>query len=191
MKEVLKQLFGEAVTEEALKSFNAELGKRFVSKTDFNSKLDEIKNLKDDKKSLEDKITELTENSKTADEFKEKFENLQKEIKEKENKAEEERKAKEKADSILSRFDAVIGDKKFSHDAVRDAYLKKFGEALESKDFEGKSDADVLHELTKDDAAAFEGVKTFRLEGGSSKSFDGNNDDSAARAVMGLPPLKN
>ena len=156
-----------------------------------NAKLDEIKVLKTDKQALEEKMTELTESSKNAEEFKEKFENLQKEIKEKEEKAEADRVAKEKADGIASRFDAVVGEKKFTHEAIREAYHKKFGEALENKDFEGKSDAEIFHELTKDDGAAFEGVTTIQLPGGGNKGGLGAEvDDAQARAVMGLPPLK-
>lgn len=45
MKEILTQLFGESVTDEALKTFNAELGKKFVAKSDFNAKIEEIKAL--------------------------------------------------------------------------------------------------------------------------------------------------
>ena len=45
MKAILTQLFGEAVTEDTLKQFNAELGKKFVAKADYNSKLEEIKGL--------------------------------------------------------------------------------------------------------------------------------------------------
>ena len=41
MKEILTQLFGDAVTDDAMKQFNAELGKKFVAKADFNAKVDE------------------------------------------------------------------------------------------------------------------------------------------------------
>lgn len=177
MQEILTQLFGELVTDDVLKQFNAELGKKFVSKTDYNARLEEIKTLKTDKQSLEENITKLTENSKNAEDFKEKFENLQKEIREKEEQAEADRKAKEKADNISSRFDAALGDRKFTHEAVKADYLRKFGEALENKDFQGKADADVLHELTKDDAAAFQGVTAFRLQGGSAQNFGGEHSD--------------
>lgn len=62
MKEILTQLFGEAVTDEALKTFNAELGKKFVAKTDFNAKSEEIKTLKAEKQSLEEiRIGEIEE----------------------------------------------------------------------------------------------------------------------------------
>lgn len=184
MQEILKQLFGDAVTEDAIKTFNAELGKKFVAKTDYNTKLDEIKTLKADKADLEGKITTLTQDSKNAEDYKTKFENLKKEIDDKNAAAEADRIAKEKADGIANRFNAVVGDKKFTHDAIRADYLKKFGEALENKDFEGKSDADVLYALTKDDAAAFEGVTTVKLEGG--KLVNESNDkrtDTLMRAM--------
>ena len=190
MKDILTQLFGEAVTEDALKQFNAELGRKFVAKTDFNTKLEEIKTLKDDKKTLEDKIGELTETANSAEDYKNKLETLQNDIKEKERRAEEDRKAKEKADGIASRFEMVVGEKKFSHDAVRADYLKKFGEALDNTDYQGKSDSEIFHALTKDDAAAFENVTAIRLEGGANKGIGTEIDDAQARAIMGLPPIK-
>ena len=175
MKNILTQLFGAAVTEDALKQFNAELGAKFVAKADFNTKLEEIKTLKGEKKNLEDKIGELTETANSAEDYKNKLETLQNDIKEKEKQAEADRKEKEKADGIAARFETVVGEKKFSHDAVRADYLKKFGEALDNTDYQGKSDAEIFHALTKDDAAAFENVKAFHLEGGANKGFGGDS----------------
>lgn len=183
MQEILKQLFGEAVTEDALKQFNAELGKKFVAKADHNTKLEEIK-------TLQEKITELGEKANTADDYKRQFEDLKTEIKRKEEKEAADRIAKEKADAVANRFAAVLGEKKFNHEAIKADYLKKFGEALENKDFEGKSDSEIFHELTKDDGAAFEGVTAFKLEGGTNKGIGTEIDDAQTRAVMGLPPLK-
>lgn len=48
MKEVLKHLYGNAVTEESLATFCEELGKRFVSKADFNHKSEELKSLREE-----------------------------------------------------------------------------------------------------------------------------------------------
>ena len=190
MKNILTQLFGEAVTEDALKQFNSELGAKFVAKTDFNTKLEEIKTLKADKKSLEEKIGELTETANSAEDYKNQLETLQKDIKEKEKQAEEDRKAKEKADGIAARFETVVGEKKFSHDAVRADYLKKFGEALDNADYQGKSDTEIFHALTKDDAAAFENVTAFQLEGATNKGIGAEIDDAQVRNIMGLPPIK-
>lgn len=190
MKNILTQLFGEAVTEDALKQFNAELGAKFVAKADFNTKLEEIKTLKGEKKNLEDKIGELTETANSAEDYKNQLETLQNDIKEKEKQAEADRKAKEKADGIAARFETVVGEKKFSHDAVRADYLKKFGEALDNTDYQGKSDAEIFHALTKDDAAAFENVTAYHLEGPTNKGFGAEIDDAQARAIMGLSPIK-
>jgi len=177
MRETLTQLFGEAVTEEALKTFNAELGKKFVSKNDFNLKLERIKSLETDKKSLEDKVSELTESAQSAEDFKQKFEELKNEIAEKERKAEEDRKKKEKADGIKNRFDNVIGEREFTHEAVKADYLRKFTEALENGDYEGKSDSDIIHALTKDDASAFKGVTAFHIECAADNNFSGGSSD--------------
>ena len=77
--------------------------------------------------------------------------------------------------SHLFLFKLVVGDKKFNHDAIREAYLKKFGDALESKEYEGQSDADILHALTKDDATAFTGVTAVKLAGGRPQGVNGKH----------------
>ena len=76
MKDILKQLFGEAVTDDALKQFNAELGKKFVAKADYNTKLEEIKNLKTDKEELEGKITTLSAASGDAEKVQKELDDL-------------------------------------------------------------------------------------------------------------------
>lgn len=85
MKDILTQLFGEAVTDENFAKFNEELGKRFVAKTDYNAKLKEIeglngqiaqrdgqlKTLQDNagsNKELQDQIKKLQEDNKAAEE---------------------------------------------------------------------------------------------------------------------------
>ena len=87
-------------------------------------------------------------------------------------KAEADRLAKEKADNVLSRFNAV--KKKFKHNDIEQAYLKRFGDAIESKDFEGKSDTEIYHELTKDDDC-HEGVKAVHLAGGTPSGVGGKS----------------
>ena len=131
----------------------------------------EIKEKKEAIDNLSTEFNALKESNATAEDYKAKFEALQRENDEKEKKAEADRVAKEKAERIASRFNTVVGEKKFSHDAIKESYLKKFTEALESKDFEGKSDTDILHELTKDDSAAFTGVTAVKLAGGATKAF--------------------
>ena len=47
MLEVLKKLYGEAVTEESLERFKEELGKKFVPKSEFNQRGEELKLLRE------------------------------------------------------------------------------------------------------------------------------------------------
>lgn len=47
LQEILKRLYGGAVTEESLVKFHEELGKRFVSKADFNQRGEELKVLRE------------------------------------------------------------------------------------------------------------------------------------------------
>lgn len=189
-REEIKSIFAEA-TDEQLK---AVLDLNGADVENLKSKITSLKNELEEKKTAFDNLTnefdELKKNNASANEWKEKFETLQKETKEKEEKAEQDRIAKEKADGIANRFNAVVGDKKFNHDAIHADYLKKFGEALENKDFEGKSDAEIFHELTKDDATAFENVTSIKLKGGNNTGVGNEVDDAKARAIMGLPPLK-
>ena len=56
MQEVLKRLYGEAVTEESLSTFNEELGKRFVAKGDFNQRNEELKNLRSQVAGMEEEL---------------------------------------------------------------------------------------------------------------------------------------
>lgn len=77
MNEILKKLFGDAVTDDILKQFNTELGKRFVAKSDYNNKTDEIKNLNQKISGFEGQIKTLSENSKNTDGYKQQLESLQ------------------------------------------------------------------------------------------------------------------
>ena len=101
-----------------------------------------------------------------AEEYKSKYEALVAENEAKAKQAEAERIAKEKAEGLDRRFDAVVGEKSFQHEAIRADYRRKFENALADKENEGKSDADIFHALTKDDATAFKGVTAVRLAGG-------------------------
>ena len=87
----------------------------------------------------------------------------------------------EKNADIEKRFDACVGDKKFSHDAIRQAYLKKFGEALDSEEFKGKGDTEIFHSLSKDDAQAFTGVTAVKLAGGKAT---GNGSYASVKEIM-------
>ena len=166
MKEILTQLFGNAVTDDAMKQFNAELGKKFVAKADFNAKVEEVKTLKGEKKTLEDEVSKLNENANGNEDVKKELEALKAKIDADAKQAEAERISREKAESDERLFNEAVGEKKFSHDAVKSHYFNLFRQDLAKEENKGKSAVDILHNLTKDDATAFTGVTAVKLQGG-------------------------
>lgn len=167
MKEILTQLFGDAVTDDAMKQFNAELGKKFVAKADFNAKVEEVKTLKGEKKTLEDEVAKLNENANGNEDVKKELEALKAKIDADAKQAEAERISREKAESDERLFNEAVGEKKFSHDAIKSHYFNLFRQDLAKDENKGKSAVDILHNLTKDDKNAFEGVTAVKLAGGT------------------------
>lgn len=166
-REEIKSIFADA-TDEQLKAV-MDLNGADVEKV--KSKVTALETELKEKKADFEKLNTEFETLKTAnasgEDWKAKFEALQAENVAKEKQAEADRIMKEKTENINNRFNAAVGEKKFSHEAIRESYLKKFGDALDSAENQGKSDIDILHALTKDDAAAFTGVTAVKLQGGT------------------------
>ena len=192
MKELLTQLFGDAVTDDAMKQFNAELGKKFVAKADFNAKVEEVKTLKGETKTLEDEVARLNENANGNEDVKKELEALKAKIDADAKQAEAERISREKAESDERLFNEALGEKKFSHDAIKSHYFNLFRQDLAKEENKGKSAVDILHNLTKDDATAFTGVTAVKLQGGRPSGTSGKTreeimaikDGSTRRAEM-------
>ena len=159
-KEVAEKIFAERSKE-----IEADKAKREKLET-------ELKESKESLESLTTEIDTLKTSGKNADEIQAKLDALIAEREAERTKAAADRLAKEKADNVLSRFNAV--KKKFKHNDIEQAYLKRFGDAIESKDFEGKSDTEIYHELTKDDDC-HEGVKAVHLAGGTPSGVGGKS----------------
>lgn len=177
MKEILTQLFGDAVTDDAMKQFNAELGKKFVAKADFNAKVEEVKTLKSEKKNLEDEVARLNENANGNEDVKKELEALKAKIDADAKQAEADRISREKAESDERLFNEAVGEKKFSHDAIKSHYFNLFRQDLAKEENKGKSAVDILHNLTKDDATAFTGVTAVKLAGGRPSGTSGKTRD--------------
>ena len=177
MKEILTQLFGDAVTDDAMKQFNAELGKKFVAKADFNAKVEEVKTLKGEKKNLEDEVARLNENANGNEDVKKELEALKAKIDADAKQAEADRISREKAESDERLFNEAVGEKKFSHDAIKSHYFNLFRQDLANEENKGKSAVDILHNLTKDDATAFTGVTAVKLQGGRPSGTSGKTRD--------------
>ena len=177
MKEILTQLFGDAVTDDAMKQFNAELGKKFVAKADFNAKVEEVKTLKGEKKTLEDEVARLNDNANSNEDVKKELEALKAKIDADAKQAEADRISREKAESDERLFNEAVGEKKFSHDAIKSHYFNLFRQDLAKEENKGKSAVDILHNLTKDDATAFTGVTAVKLAVGRPSGTSGKTRD--------------
>ena len=181
-REEIKAIFADA-TDEQLKAVmdlnGADVEK---AKSKVTALETELKENKADFEKLNTEFEALKTANASGEDWKAKFEALQAENVAKEKQAEADRIAKERAEGFDRRFEAVVGDKKFSHDAIRADYRAKFETALSDKANEGKSDADVFHELTKDDAAAFTGVTAVRLQGG--RPTGTGNGYSSVKEIM-------
>ncbi len=185
MKDILKQLFGEAVTEDVLKQFNAELGKKFVAKTDYNTKLEVIKNLENEKGEFENKIKSLTDKAKTADDVQKELDDLKADIKKKEDAEKEAAEDKALTEAIVATF----GDKKFTSDYVRNGIIADIKTEIAKPENKGKGYAEILDGLTKDKPGIFENPnKPADMTGMG--NVDTSVSDDMARAIMGLSPKK-
>ena len=173
-REEIKAIFADA-TDEQLKAImdlngsDVEKAKSKVTALEA-----ELKEKKADFEKLNTEFEALKTANASGEDWKAKFEALQAENDAKAKQAEADRILAEKAEALNKRFETVVGDKKFSHDAIKADYLKKFGEAIELDENKSKSDADIFHELTKDDASAFAGVQAVKLAGGRVSSSGQN-----------------
>ena len=191
-REDIKKYFPDA-TEEQLKGLldinTADIGK---AKGDFDTVKADLDQANGTIKEYETTISELKKSAEGNEDFKKKFEDLEQKIAE--ERAAAEKKAKEEAEEadFSNRFKTVVGEQKWRDELTEKAVYSEFKTALKDEANKGKGDKDILEALTKDKGYFSDPSKTpgifSRGTGGSAGS---SADDSAVRAAMGLPPLKN
>ena len=169
-KEVAEKIFAERSKE-----IEADKAKREKLETELKEKKESLDNLS---KEFED----LKSSNASAEEYKTKYEALVADNEAKAKQAEADRILAEKTENINKRFETVVGEKKFSHNAIKADYLKKFGEALELEENKSLSDEQVFHNLIKDDKNAFEGVTAVKLAGGRPSGT--GNGYSSVKEIM-------
>ena len=174
-REEIKAIFADATDEQlkAVMDLNGADDEKAKSKV--TTLETELKEKKADFEKLNTAIEALITANASGEDWKAKFEALQAENVAKEKQAEADRILAEKNADIEKRFAECVGDKKFSHDAIKADYLKKFADALESEEYKGKGDVDIFHALTKDDKNAFEGVTAVKLAGGTPQGVGGKS----------------
>ena len=180
MKDILTQLFGEMVTEEVLKKFNTELGKKFVAKSDYNTKLDEIVKLKENKQTLEGKIEELQTAGTDNEKVKKELEDLKKKIEDDKKAAE----AKRADDELTAAITTVFGDKKFTSDYVKNGIIADMKSEIAKPENKGKGYDKIFEELTKDKEGIF--VSPNQVQMGDFGNIDTDITTDQLRAAMGL-----
>ena len=160
----VKYLEDLGVEKEVAEKILAERGREIEADKAKRAKLEtELKEKTESLESLTTEIDTLKTSGKNAEEIQAKLDAL---IAEREA---------EKTENINKRFEAVVGEKKFSHNAIKADYLKKFGEALELEENKSLSDEQVFHNLIKDDKNAFEGVTAVKLAGGTPQGVGGKS----------------
>ena len=155
-KEVAEKIFAERSKE-----IEADKAKREKLETELKEKKESLDNLTAE-------IDTLKTSGKNADEIQAKLDALIAEREAERTKAEADRLAKEKLEATKSRFEkANEGKGDWYNDPTKDFYFKKFSDALESEEYAGQSDVDIMHSLTKDDQTARKGVTAVKLAGGT------------------------
>lgn len=167
----------EKIFAERSKEIEADKAKREKLETELKEKTESLD-------TVNKEFEELKTANASGEEWKSKYEALQADIDAKEAQAKADKILAEKTEATNKRFEAVLGDKKFNHKAIRADYLKKFGDAIELEENKSKSDADIFRELTENDATAFEGVTAVRMPGGSPKTTTGGEKHVSRAAEL-------
>lgn len=179
----VKYLEDLGVEKEVAEKILAERGREIEADKAKREKLEtELKEKKESLDNLSKEFEDLKSSNASAEEYKSKYEALVADNEAKAKQAEADRILAEKTENINKRFEAVVGEKKFSHNAIKADYLKKFGEALELEENKSLSDEQVFHNLIKDDKNAFEGVTAVKLAGGRPSGT--GNGYSSVKEIM-------
>ena len=154
-KEVAEKIFAERSKE-----IEDDKAKREKLETELKEKTESLE-------SLTTEIDTLKTSGKNAEEIQAKLDAMIAEREAEKKKAEADRIMKEKLEATKSRFEkANEGKGEWYNEPTKDFYFKKFSDALESEEYAGQSDVDILHSLSKDDQSARKGVTAVKLAGG-------------------------
>ena len=145
----------------------------------------EINDHKETKSTLESTTTafeELKNSNASKEDWEKKYNDL---VEDNKRKAEEKERLELEA-SERAEFDAYFTNagKEWNNPFIADGYFGKFKEAKTLEENKGKLAADILHNLTKDDATAFKTVApTVRLKG-LTGDIGGNNGDAGIPKIF-------
>ena len=157
----------------------------YVAKGKYDS---DIKKERDKAKEAAETIKQLQESMGDVDGMKAKLEEYQ-QADEARQKAEQEAAAHK---AMEDRFNAVLGDKQFANDLVRNGTMDAFFHALNDPANTGKGDKELFDALTKDAAGIWKNPQQepVKVPGVTGSWADADNNERMMRKVMGLPPEK-
>lgn len=189
-REDVSKIF-EGATDEQINSIldinSADIGK---AKGDSENLKNELKTSKEVITKLTDELQTLKDSNASAEDWKQKFEILDADIKKKEKEAAEAAAKAERESNIRNRFKTVFVDKDGNelkvHEAIKDHYLHKFIDAVSNEENAGKSDSDIYHALTKDDPEINKGIQPKVNLAGASPLNSNEDDIAKVKAVMGI-----
>lgn len=141
------------------------------------------------KQTVSDMTTELQglkDKNADVEDWKQKFEELQKTIKQKEEEETAARADAELTETIVS----VFGDKKFTSDYVRKGIIADMKAEIAKPENKGKGYAELFESLTKDKEGIFANPNPPADMAGMGDVKTDTLSDNAMRAVMGLSPSK-
>ncbi|WP_312072024.1 hypothetical protein [Anaerotignum propionicum] len=177
LKEILKGLEG---AEDLEKKIAGGIGKNSVSKDDFNT-------LNTTKKKLESDIVSLKADLENGDDFKGKFEALERQVKADKAAAEQATKEAKEHEEYQNRFNSAVGEQKWRDELTGNAVFSEFRKALADETNKGKGDKDILDLLVKDKNYFDNPNKPTDMPGMGSVSMT-DVEENQMRAIMGLAP---
>lgn len=168
----VEYLKGLGLEKDIVDEIFKERGKEIEAEKEKTNKIHaELKEAKETITTMTMELDSLKESNASAEEWRQKYETLQRDVSEKERIAKEEAAAAEKQANLQARYESAAVSKdgkplEWAHEAIKNDYFTKFAAAVEDKANIGKSDADIFNSLVKDDATAFKGVQVVTLAGG-------------------------
>ncbi len=192
--EFLKELFNEPLSYEAFVKAVKEKGIKltdlskgnYVDKDKFIKADEALKNANETINTLNSEVEKLKNSNASAEDWKNKFEDLQKTIK-----ANEEAEKKKQADlELTTAIEAVFGDKKFTSEYVRTGIIADMKKEIEKPENKGMGYDKIFETLTKDKEGIFANPNPPGNMGGMGPVDTDSIDDDKIRSVMGLPPKK-
>ncbi len=176
----VEYLKGLGLEKDVVDEIFKERGKEIETEKEKTNKIHaELKEARETITTITTELDGLKANNASAEDYKKKFEDLQADVAAKEKAAKEQAAAAEKEANLKARYAVVCVGKdgkalEWAHEAIKNDYFAKFSAAVEDKENVGKSDADIFHNLVKDDATAFKGVQRITLAGGKPLGSSGN-----------------